>query len=209
MKKEQRKTVRSAGRPGRDTTLFAFRAPKEVADIINGQPQKTEFINNCILKAHGVERPDWAERTPWVKSITPVMGDSAENVPYLELAVACGSAVELSTHTAPQNFRLLEAVGMRDRVCCVVEVMGDSMIDEGINDGDKVIVDRDVPSPWDEDLIGVCEHNGEYTIKRFVRDKSGGGWMLPANQRFKPIRVEETDRFHIWGVVVCVIKMLR
>ena len=40
-------------------------------------------------------------------------------------------------------------------------------------------------------------------------DESGTfGWLIPWNKNFSPIRVDETNRFMIWGVVTYVIHQI-
>ena len=40
-----------AGRPSTDSKLFTFRAPRQVATLIDSQPNKSEFITRCIRQA--------------------------------------------------------------------------------------------------------------------------------------------------------------
>ncbi len=82
-------------------------------------------------------------------------------------------------------------------------VSGDSMIDDGINDGDLLVIDRSV-EPYNN-CLAVCYIDGEFTLKRF-QDKGSYGLLVPANKNYKPIRVTEDNEFTIWGVVRYVIK---
>ena len=51
--------------------------------------------------------------------------------------------------------------------------------------------------------------DGEFTIKQFKMDESGTfGWLIPWNSEFSPIRVDETNRFMVWGVVTYVIHQI-
>lgn len=88
-------------------------------------------------------------------------------------------------------------------------VSGDSMIDAGICDGDIAVIDRSL-EPKDGDVV-VGYVNEEFTIKYLdLRHKSDGYIELrPANQHFKPIRIDEDDDFEVWGVVVWTIKHWR
>lgn len=82
-------------------------------------------------------------------------------------------------------------------------VKGESMRDAGINDGDLLIVDKSI-DPTDG-KIAICYIDGEFTLKRIKIDQNGI-WLMPANDRFKPIRVEENNTLVIWGIVTFVIK---
>ena len=82
-------------------------------------------------------------------------------------------------------------------------VMGESMRDAGISDGDLLVVDKSVkPS---DGSVAVCFIDGEFTVKR-VRIEYDGIWLMPANQAYKPFKVTEEHHFVIWGVVIHVIK---
>lgn len=82
-------------------------------------------------------------------------------------------------------------------------VQGESMRDAGINDGDLLIIDKSI-EPVDG-KIAVCFLNGEFTLKRIKIDKKGL-WLIPENDRYKPIKVEEHNDFKIWGIVTYIIK---
>ena len=82
-------------------------------------------------------------------------------------------------------------------------VKGDSMIDANVHDGDILVIDKSL-EPQNGDMA-VCFIDGEYTLKRFQKDKQGA-WLLPSNDKYPPIRVTEDNEFIIWGVVTFVIK---
>ncbi|MDE5810873.1 MAG: translesion error-prone DNA polymerase V autoproteolytic subunit [Muribaculaceae bacterium] len=82
-------------------------------------------------------------------------------------------------------------------------VSGDSMIDEGIEEGDLLVIDRSL-QPEDGDLA-VCCVDGEFTLKR-IKLESDRVWLIPANEAFDPIVVTEENRFEVWGVVTYTIK---
>lgn len=82
-------------------------------------------------------------------------------------------------------------------------VSGLSMIDEGINDGDLLVIDKSI-DPYDG-CLAVCYIDGEFTLKRFEKHKDHG-LLIPANREFRPIRVSEENDFCIWGVVTYLIK---
>ena len=82
-------------------------------------------------------------------------------------------------------------------------VSGDSMKDLGIHDGDLLVIDKSL-EPLDG-KIAVCFIDGEFTIKQIQRD-ADSCWLMPANPKYKPIRVTEQNDFLVWGIVVHVIK---
>ena len=85
-------------------------------------------------------------------------------------------------------------------------VDGDSMIDAGICDGDIAVIDRSVEAQ-DGDVV-VAFVNNEFTIKYLDLSHKEGGYieLRPANRDFQPIRIDDSDRFEVWGVVVWTIK---
>lgn len=80
-------------------------------------------------------------------------------------------------------------------------VRGDSMIEEGIHDGDIVIVQQG-KEPRNGDVVAACV-DGEWTVKYFKR-LEGETYLVPANPRFEIIRPKES--LTIGGVVVSVIR---
>ena len=82
-------------------------------------------------------------------------------------------------------------------------VMGDSMVNAGINEGDLLIIDRSLPPH--EGSIAVCFIDGDFTVKKLsVRDD--GIYLTPANASFLELKVAEDSNFQIWGVVSHIIK---
>ena len=81
-------------------------------------------------------------------------------------------------------------------------VSGLSMVDEGINDGDLLVIDKSL-EPHDGSLA-VCYIDGEFTLKRFERH-DGYGLLMPANREFRPIKVTGENDFIIWGIVTYII----
>ena len=84
-------------------------------------------------------------------------------------------------------------------------VIGDSMIDSGINEGDMLIIDRSI-EPQDGD-IAVCFIDGDFTVKRILINDDEMS-LVPANRRYPVIRVPKESNFVVWGVVSHIIKKL-
>ncbi|MCX7955357.1 MAG: translesion error-prone DNA polymerase V autoproteolytic subunit [Bacteroidales bacterium] len=82
-------------------------------------------------------------------------------------------------------------------------VTGNSMEDAGISDGDILVIDRSIePS---DNRIAVCFIDGEFTVKR-LSVKNNECYLLPANPKYKPIKITADNEFIIWGIVTYVIK---
>jgi len=83
----------------------------------------------------------------------------------------------------------------------LLRVQGDSMIDEGIFNGDMLVVDRSI-EPSSGSIVIV---NGEFTVKRLHLNGSKVE-LLPANPRCKKITFSEGSELEIWGVVTNSIR---
>lgn len=82
-------------------------------------------------------------------------------------------------------------------------VIGNSMVDAGINEGDMLIIDRSL-TPHDA-CIAVCFIDGDFTVKR-LSVRNDGVYLTPANASFPELKVSEDSNFQIWGVVSHIIK---
>ncbi len=85
------------------------------------------------------------------------------------------------------------------------KVSGQSMIEDGIDDGDILIIDKSV-APF-EGALAVCYLDGEFTLKR-VKIEKEAIFLVPANPLFKAIKVTKENDFLIWGVVRYTIKKM-
>ncbi|MCI0479249.1 transcriptional repressor LexA [Candidatus Uhrbacteria bacterium] len=86
----------------------------------------------------------------------------------------------------------------------VLRVKGESMIDDGILDGDYVVVERN-PSPKNGDVVVALLDNAYATLKRFYRERDRIR-LQPANSKMKPIYCHDPL---IQGVVRAVIRTFR
>jgi repressor LexA len=114
--------------------------------------------------------------------------------------VAAGQPIEAIEQTdaiaVPEEF-------VRRQHTFVLRVAGDSMIDDGIWDGDYIVVEER-PTPNNGETV-VAVLDGEATVKRFYREKGGMIRLQPANERLKPIHAKAAD-VEIRGVVVAVMR---
>ena len=69
-------------------------------------------------------------------------------------------------------------------------VVGDSMRDEGIEEGDILVIDKSLEL-LDDDLA-VCFIDGEFTVKR-VRLEPDAAWLVPSNTNYPPIKVTKDN----------------
>ena len=87
-----------------------------------------------------------------------------------------------------------------DPGCFALRVRGESMINAGILDGDKVVVRPQQTA--DDGQIVVARIGDEATVKR-LRLKNGEVWLLPENPAFEPIDGSEAE---IIGIVKGVFR---
>ena len=84
-------------------------------------------------------------------------------------------------------------------------VSGDSMLGAGIDDGDLLVIDKSL-SP-ENGKIAVCFIDGDFTVKRIVKEK-GKLYLKAENKKYKSIELSEDSELIIWGIVEYVIKKL-
>ena len=87
-----------------------------------------------------------------------------------------------------------------------LQVKGDSMINAHILDDDLVIIKKQ-PEVVGHEIAAVL-WNGEATLK-YIKRSSTGISLIPANDRMRPIMVDEekTESFRILGKVVGIIRV--
>ncbi len=81
-------------------------------------------------------------------------------------------------------------------------VVGDSLKDAGVVEGDLLVVDKSLEA--DDGDMAVCWVNGEFTLK-FVEFHEDCVILRPANGMYEPLRLAEGDTFTVWGVVTYII----
>ncbi len=89
---------------------------------------------------------------------------------------------------------------MMARNAFALKVKGDSMIDDGILEGDYVVVEP-CQSPKNGDIIVALIDKDDVTLKRFYREKDHIR-LQPANKKYQPIRVKKiTIQGKVRGVI--------
>jgi repressor LexA len=112
--------------------------------------------------------------------------------------IAAGAPIETVEH--PEELELADLLP-RDREVYALRVRGDSMIDDGVHDGDVVLVERRSVARDGEMVVAVLPDE-EATLKRLYREKRG--WRLqPANPTLQPVHVDELE---VRGVVIGVVR---
>ena len=81
----------------------------------------------------------------------------------------------------------------------VLQVKGQSMIDEQIQDGDYIVVKKTATARPGQIVVAII--NNEATLKCYI-PKSDCIELHPRNPKFPVITIKRTDNFHINGVLL-------
>ena len=111
---------------------------------------------------------------------------------------------------------LNELLVKRPAATFFVKVQGESMVGEGIRDGDLLVVDRSL-RPASGDVIIACV-DGDFTVKtlRVGKREEGKGkreegrgkrevWLEPANPKFPVIKLKPGQELDYFGKVTACI----
>lgn len=112
-------------------------------------------------------------------------------------SIAAGRPIETVEH--PEELDLGDLLP-RDRDVYALRVRGDSMIDDGVHDGDIVLVERRDQARDGEMVVAVLPDE-QATLKRIY--KEGAGWRLqPSHPTLAPIYTDDVEvRGRVIGVV--------
>jgi len=177
---------------------------REICDHFGFSSYGTVYKHLSLLQKKGLIRRDWNQKRG-VELVEPSEKASAavQHAGVLELPlfgyIAAGQplAVEISDETITVPERLTSRGENY-----VLKVRGDSMIDDGIMDGDYVIIARRQQA--DNGEMVVANVSGEVTLKRLY--KEGERIRLqPANAMMHPIYAAARD-VAVQGVVVGLMR---
>lgn len=173
---------------------------REIADGLNLASPSTVHVHIRSLRERGFLRGNGAARNleptdkavKWGKSVLlPLKGliTAGEPIEAVEEYEAFAVPVELAPDSANTY---------------VLRVKGSSMVEDGIFDGDYVVVERN-PSPRNGDVVVALLDNEYATLKRFYRERDRIR-LQPANSSMKPIYCHDPL---IQGIVRAVIRSFR
>lgn len=115
-------------------------------------------------------------------------------IPMLESSIPAGDRVPIYEDLATQF-----NVTVYYRNCLTMRVKGDSMMDAGICDGDRVVIKRGHRFR-DGDVIAAVV-DGEMTLKG-VWKKDGKIFLVPANPKYRVVEIAEESEFQCLGVCI-------
>ena len=117
--------------------------------------------------------------------------------------IAAGRPIEAVENPEPYTIEELLPIDAGQE-SYMLRVVGQSMIDDHITDGDLVMVDRS-RTPSDGEIV-VAVVDGEATLKRFFREPDDSVRLQPANSTMDPIIVRPPQVLDIRGVVRGVLR---
>jgi repressor LexA len=166
--------------------------------------ERKGFIRRDYNRSRSIEILDRAPLQQVAKS-----RQAAEHAPgrvnrdiQLPLLGRIAAGRPLEAVSSNESLSLKEFVGSRN--VFVLQVKGDSMIDEHICDGDFVVVERAETADNGETVVALID-NGEATLKKFYREKNDSVRLQPANAAMQPIVVKAKD-LTIQGRVIAVLR---
>lgn len=180
---------------------------REIGEAVNLSSSSTVHAHLKSLEQAGLIRRD-AVLTRAIRVVTPGRADpdgvpAPKRIVSLPLVgrVAAGQpllAVEdiEDTFPVPKDF-LAGGDGF------MLRVKGESMIDDGIHNGDYVIVRRQSSADNGDTIVAMVDE--EATVKRFYKE-SGRIRLQPANQSMAPMYYEAID---IVGKVVGLVRRMQ
>lgn len=127
-------------------------------------------------------------------------------IPYFDNGVSAGFPSPADDWKEEKISLDREVIGNNVSTTFYVRVSGHSMKNAGIADGDVIVVDK-LLDPQTGDIC-VCVFDGEFTLKR-LKVESDCVWLLPENENYPPILIEDNSRFQVWGVVTHTLKYHR
>lgn len=153
--------------------------------------EKKGYVRRDPHRARGLELIETetkaVEERPAVVKL-PIVGDIAAGLPI--------EAYEDSSESLWVEASLTRGAG-----CFVLRVRGQSMIGDGIHDGDCVIVHPQDTAENGDTVVALLGGNGA-TLKRFYRER-GHIRLQPANPYLEPMIVRDVT---IQGKVIAVIR---
>jgi repressor LexA len=123
----------------------------------------------------------------------PIVGRVAAGIPILAEENYDG-AIHMDAKLVPKGATVF-----------ALEVVGESMIEDGIFEGDYVFVSKQESANNGDTVVAMVED--EATVKRFYRE-AGHVRLQPANSTMKPILVSPDEPLTILGKVVGVYRQL-
>ncbi len=167
------------------------------------RPRAIEVVNPGA-EGHGYRRGDTDGGTVSPTTETTYdetgIGDSRPRPSYVPLVGRIAAGGPILAEEAVEDVFPLPRQLVGDGELFLLNVVGDSMVDAAICDGDWVVVRRQ-PTAVNGDIVAAMLDN-EATVKTF-RNTNGKTWLIPHNPAYEPI---DGDHAVILGKVTAVLR---
>jgi repressor LexA len=185
--------------------IVAFLDEHDVAPSLQEIGRALGGISSTAALAHVValERKGYVRRAPHERRGLEVLPEAGARPTVYRLPVVGSIAAGQPIEAIEENLESLwiEASLARRPDNFVLRVRGHSMIGDGINDGDYVVVQPQSTAENGETVVALVAGSGA-TLKRFFREK-GHVRLQPANPYLEPLIVTDVV---VQGKVVAVIR---
>lgn len=159
-----------------------------------------QHIDNLVTKGFLFKRDNEARSIQLVE--VEVDLENTISLPILGL-IAAGEPIEVLE--GQKEMLSVPPFMIKSDHSYVLRVKGKSMIEDGILDGDYVVI-RENKTPVNGDTVVAMVNGFSATLKRFYRESDGSVRLQPANSSMKPFILGENDSLEIQGVVTGVIR---
>lgn len=137
------------------------------------------------------------------ENITTIENNSFVSVPLVG-RVAAGSPI-LAIENIEGSIVVDPSIVKKSKDAFALKVHGQSMIDEGIFDGDIVVVSPTEKSNSGDIVVAIVDD--EATVKKLEINKNKIR-LIPANKNFQPIEIKDENQFSIAGKVKGILRIL-
>ena len=139
-----------------------------------------------------------------IEIISDIVGTTLQGIGLpLVGYIAAGEPIEAIENSLETVMVSADLVSKSKR-CYVLQVKGDSMIDQGIFDGDYVVIQQQETAN-DGDIVVALIDNNFATLKSFYNEGGGRIRLQPANSKMDPIYVASRN-LKIQGKVTGVVR---
>ena len=174
---------------------------REICDHFGFSSYGTVYKHLSLLEKKGLIRRDWNQKRGVELVEKPETREPAAGVRELPLFGYIAAGRPLDVDVSDETIAVPEHLTTRGENY-VLKVRGDSMIDDGILDGDLVIISRREQA-YNGEMV-VANVNGEVTLKRIYREGERVR-LQPANATMSPIFAPARD-VAVQGVVVGLMR---
>ena len=158
---------------------------------------------NGLIERGFIEKKDNKKRAINIvnKSVSKKNNDLIINLPLLG-SIAAGSPIE-AIENSDENIQIPLHLISANKKNYVLKVEGDSMVNKGIVDGDKAIIEY-CNDAENGDIVVALINDNEVTLKKLKKDKDKL-YLIPANDNYK-IQSFNSDEIKIQGKLKGIIR---